>query len=292
MLPSFITYFLHGILQSILLWAPLVEPLQEATTPNPWWYPCEIHELWAYLLDANQRPTAEFMDLYWDCLWSKFRGQITQGYNAAIGNRVIPIWQTIGDLGETFDTISEWLWTLWFKIGEVLPEWAFDVTEGLWALWNWLPEPIREGLQTWTEFLAAAPEAIQDWVIEFIGWAIDWINELWEWYTLLGQALTIWWQWAKGVLTDIVSDGYGWLARTLGAAWSFLIWFWADPTGAIASWLSPWWDQLVTFAGDCLDYWYNLWGSYAEDLAEFLEDPMEFLWNIGEDWLNDRLERA
>jgi len=78
----------------------------------------------------------------------------------------------------------------------------------------------------------------------------------------------------------------------LGEAWSFLIWFWSDPTGAIASWLSPYWDVFITFAQDCLDYWYNIWGSYAEELAEFLEDPMEFLWDVGEDWLNQRLERS
>ncbi|GAI57306.1 unnamed protein product, partial [marine sediment metagenome] len=115
--------------------------------------------------------------------------------------------------------------------------------------------------------------------------------ELWEWYVEMGVALTEWWEWARDALSEIVADVYAWLTRSLGAAWDFLVWFWGDPGSALASLLSPWWAKLVTFTTDCLDFWYNLWGSYAEDLAEFLADPLDFLWDHGEAWLNRRLEQ-
>jgi hypothetical protein len=197
----------------------------------------------------------------------------------------------VGTLPDPFLTIPEWLLAIRGWIGEILPEWASDIVDGLWTLWNLLPEPIRDGLLTWAEFLATAPEAIQDWVREYIGWAIGWVIELWDWYIDLGQGLTDWWLWAHDQLDDLLNDAYGWIVRHLGKVWEFLIWLWGNPTGAVASWLSPWWDQLVTFATDCLDFWYNIWGEYAEDLAEFLADPLEFLWNRGETWLNRRLER-
>lgn len=287
---GWITWFLHGILQSILLWAPLVEPLKERELPHPWFDPCEIYGLWVYLLDADGRPTAEFMDLYWECLWSKFRGGIVDQYLTAIFNALLPVWQMFGDLGDEHGTVGEWLWSLWFKIGEVLPDWAFDVASGLIRLWELIPEPIRDGLSTWAEFVMGAAETIREWVIDLLGMTIEWVIELWEWYVEMGITLTEWWEWAHDALTSLIEDAYGWIVTALGEAWAFLVWFWSNPTGAITSWLSPWWAQLVTFATDCLDFWYNLWGSYAEDLADFLSDPMEFLYNLGEDWINERLD--
>ena len=65
----------------------------------------------------------------------------------------------------------------------------------------------------------------------------------------------------KEQLEDLVADAYAWIARTLGETWSFLVWFWTDPTRAVMTWLSPLLEPLFTFAGDCLDFWYNIWWS-------------------------------
>lgn len=290
---DWLSYFWHGILQTIGLIVPILQPAMEPIIPYDFFLDCqEFYQAWASLLEEDRRPTQAWIEKYWDCIWSILIFRLEDRIWVITGYATDWVVYVIGEMPEMYTNISAWLNHFLIQIGEVLPSWASDVAAGLTTLWELIPEPIRDGLQTWSEFLAAAPEAIQEWVREFIGWAIDWINELWEWYTGLGQALTTWWQWAQVQLNEIVSDAYGWIVNALGAAWTFLIWFWNNPTGALASWLSPWWSQLVTFATDCLDFWYNLWGSYADELAAFLADPLDFLWERGELWLNRKLEQS
>lgn len=288
---DWVSYFFHGVLQSVLLWAPIVEPLMEPLVPYEFFADCEeFYSQWASLLDENRRPTDNFMSLYWDCIWSILIFRIEDRIWVITRYATDWIAYVIGELPLLYISIAEWIQHFIDQIGDVLPDWADDITSGLARLWELIPEPIRDGLLTWAEFLATAPEAIQEWVRELIGQTIEWALELWDWYESIGYTLTVWWEWAQALLSEIVEDAYAWLARTLGGAWAFLIWFWTNPTGAVTSWLSPWWGRLMTFATDCLEYWYNIWGRYAEDLADFLSDPMEFLYNLGEEWINERLD--
>jgi hypothetical protein len=281
----------HAIVQSILLWIPLLKPLVEMWIPPWWWQACYYNQHWQENLDAELRPTELFMDYYWQCIFSHvyFMASLLAMYFADEAQGLL--FGFLGILHEAYLSFSEWIQAIADLVGELLPEWATSVMDALQVLWELLPEEIRDGLQTWAEFLEAAPEALQAWVEELVGQTIAWVIELWDWYIGLGQTITKWWTWAHDELNELLGDAYGWIVRALGEAWAFLIWFWGNPSAAVTTWLSPWWESLVTFASDCLDFWYNLWGSYADLLSEFLEDPLGYLWREGEGWLNERLER-
>jgi len=290
---DWVRQFIHLVYQAIRFWIPLLKPEVEPLEPPVWFEECwEFYSLWSDSLDEEQRPTHTFLKLYWECMWRILMNRLDDRASFLIDKFMHYVVFAVGMLPLPFDTIPEWLVAIRSWIGEILPDWADDIAAGLWRLWNLIPEPIRDGLVTWSEFLAGAPEAIQEWIEEFIADLLATVQEVWDWYVNVGQVVTDWWAWAYLQLEEMVEAPLFWLARNLGEAWAFLIEFWNDPAGAVIGWLSPLLGPLLTFATDCLDFWYNLWGSYAEDLAAFLADPLEFLWDRGESWLNRRLEQS
>lgn len=283
--------FWHGIIQSALLWIPLLKPLVEDWVPPWWWLACYYNEHWQENLDAERRPTELFMHYWWRCWLQHLHFLINLSAKWITQQFQDLILALLGALHESYETFAEWIQALMDRVGGLLPDWATSLIDGLLVLWDLLPESIRGAVQTWEEVWGQIQEAVKVWARAWYDEARQFAYELWDWYVNLGRIVTAWWQRAHDQLEEMIADAYGWIARTLGAAWTFLVWFWSNPTGAIATWLSPWWERLVTFASDCLDYWYNIWGSYAEDLAAFLADPLDFLWNRGETWLNRRLEQ-
>jgi hypothetical protein len=57
----------------------------------------------------------------------------------------------------------------------------------------------------------------------------------------------------------------------------------------IFSWLGDTWQALVTFRNGPLEFYFNLWGAYAQRLGSFLADPMGYLYDHAEQFLADKL---
>lgn len=284
--------FWHGVIQSALLWIPLLKPLVEDWIPPWWWQICWPGELWQENLDDERRPTEQFMDLYWSCFLSHLQFMINLIAIYFVDEAQSFVLVLLGTLHLGYETFAEWIQGLANRIGAYLPDWATDLVDGLMVLFAMFPETIRESVQTWAEIWEEIRQAVEDWARDRYDQARQFTYDLWRWYVDTAYHAVVWWKQAHGLLNDFLSDVYGFITRFLGEGWTFLVWFWNDPAGALIVWLSPWWAPLVLFATDCLDFWYNLWGSYAQELSDFLADPLEFLWQRGEAWLNRRLEQA
>lgn len=282
----------HGIIQSCLLWIPLLKPLVEPWIPPWWWVACYGADHWQENLDAEHRPTELFMHYWWRCFWQHVHFLIMLSARWIAEGIIDVALSLLGALNEAYETFAEWIYAISDRIGDYLPDWATSFVDGLLVLWGLLPDAIRDSVQTWADIWEEIKEAIREWARARYDEARLFAYEVWGWYVGIGLTITMWWMSWQGWIVDFFSDVYGTVTQALGAAWLFLVWFWNNPVGAVAVWLAPWWIPLTTFARDCLEFWYNLWGSYAQELADFLEDPLEFLWQRGEAWMNRRLEQS
>lgn len=282
----------HGVIQSCLLWIPLLKPLVEPWIPPWWWVACYYNEHWQENLDDEHRPTDLFMYYWWRCFWSHVHFFVNLTVVWLAGELNDLTLALLGALHEGYESFAEWIYAISDRLGDYLPDWCTSFVDGLLRLFAMFPETIRDAVETWSDIWERVRQAAEDWARARYEEARGFAYDLWDWYTALARTVTDWWQSAHDLLDDFLSDVYGFITRFLGEAWTFLTWFWSNPAAALAVWLAPWWTPLVTFATDCLDFWYNVWGSYAQELSEFLADPLGFLWDRGEAWLNRRLEQA
>jgi len=61
-----------------------------------------------------------------------------------------------------------------------------------------------------------------------------------------------------------------------------------NPKPYVLAWLGPDIGKLLTFARDCVTFYYNLWGSGWRTLGDFVADPLGFLYSRLEQALTDR----
>jgi len=279
MLPlgDIIRIILHGLLQKVLLLIPVVLPLQESLSPPSWWYAFFDWGAWYYNLDSNRRPNLLWTDYYLYSGWGwlkKLAVHEAEQYTLAARAFLIMV---IGPIFYGFSSISGWLNNVDIKVGWTLPSWAASTMAGLWKLWHWLPWEVREGGWNW--------DGLWDWLVDraiaiahnLFDIALDWGWEAVRWVRDTGGHLRTWWLAVQAFVWWLAHDPYGAIASILNIAWPWLVEFKLNPIGWVLGWLSPWWVPLTTFARDCLTYWYNVWGSHAQDLSNFLANPLDFI---------------
>lgn len=292
MLPlwDIITIILRGLLQYILFWIPVVKPLQESWNPPSWWYAFWGWGDWRYNLDSDRRPNQTFIEKYLFAGWGwlkKLAVHEAQEFTQVVRNFLVAL---IGPIFYGFRSVTAWLNNVDLKVGWVLPSWAASAAAGLWRLYHWLPTEIREWgwqwWQVWDKNVDRAVAVARGLFAEAIGWA--WTAVTWVWNT--GDHLRTWWLTVSAFVWWLWMDFYGAIMSKLGHAWWWLVDFRNNARAWVIGWLAPWWEPLMTFTRDCLWFYYNLWGACAADLGEFLTNPLDFLWDQGEAFLNRKLE--
>ncbi|MBA7568663.1 hypothetical protein ES708_10397 [subsurface metagenome] len=136
-----------------------------------------------------------------------------------------------------------------------MPGWTTNLAAGLDSLYWKLPPSIRGGYGSWSELWDSIKDSVKKWA-----------TDSWTWITGDGSLLKGWYD-NVGIF---VSD------------------FKEDPAGTIKGLLGETWRKLVTFTRDCLTFYYNLWGSYRQTLADLVADPLGYLWDRAEQFLVDK----
>ncbi len=151
-------------------------------------------------------------------------------------------------------------------------------------VWTWTGGP-RHGYPTLADWLQAAWVRVQselpEWIWQVSGAITTAYNGVIAWARAryddsLAKVATLWtWLQVTGSLLGAFYNEVGtWIAN-----------FAQNPRLVILGVLGGTWDRLITFDQGALSYFYSLWGSYRQTLADFLADPLGWMYDQAEDFL-------
>ena len=259
--------YLHWLWQLVKLLAPFIDPDQEPERPPDWWY--EYFEWWEWyypLRNNNWRPTENVCR---NALWALRRllGRwITEEAEYRRDQAVSAVRQFTGHVREGYSTFEAWVGAVSARVGSGISGWAWDLSQAAQRLYSWLPEDIRQNITTWVDKLRGVQEEVWSWVLARYEEARQFAYDARSWINNLGQTVRDWWEEAHALLDDFRRDPFGFITERLGSPWR----------------------KLVTFAEEAIDYYYNLWSQYAKRLAEFLDNPLLWLYDRVESFLVER----
>lgn len=202
---------------------------------------------------------------------------------------VYPAWYWAYYLDSDDRPTHIWLKNYFHASERLVKTWLEDlrgraVTDAGQWVWSWTGGP-RHGYSTLADWLDAAWTRVQselpDWIWQVSGAITTAYNDLKTWArsrydAALPKVATLWtWLETTGSLLSAFYDGVGtWIAN-----------FKQNPSTVILGVLGGTWARLVTFDQGALSYFYNLWGSYRQTLADFIADPLGYLWDRAEGFL-------
>ncbi|GAH26761.1 unnamed protein product [marine sediment metagenome] len=262
-LKDILEWYLHGIWQNVLIWIPLLRPSPEPYYPPQFWYEYWPRAWWNYGLDSTRRPDANWVWRWLTAVKEAFRVKVQNVGDVARDAAAVIVRYWLGYVQGAYTTFQAWIMAVEGRVGWWIPGWASNLADAAQRLYNWLPSAIRYSWQTWDQIWENIKASVRAWARARYDAAVGWASASWNWVTGWGNVFISWY-----------NAAYLWLRA-----------FQADPVGMVIGWLGPQWARLVRFALDCLDFWYNLWGSYAAILADFLADPLGWLYDRAEDEL-------
>jgi hypothetical protein len=260
------SWTLHWIVQKILDIVPLVEPAPESSTPPSWWYKHYSYYDYVYALRTGNVPSSELCDRALRCLWLVLGDWVEEvgkwsRDEARSWTRVIT-----GFVPSRYSNLAAWSGFLESVTGGWVPNWTTSLASGLARLWYLLPQSVRDGAASWPSLFAQARDD-----------AISYIRSLYDVFT----------QYAYGAYYYVLTTGEE-LKQWYNGAHTLLDEFRVNPAAFIVARLGDTWSRLSSFDRDALIFYYNLWSLYAKTLAEFLADPLGWLYSRAERFLVER----
>jgi len=256
----------HGMLQLIRVVVPIIQPAPEPWSAPGWFTDVWPDWLWWYYLESDSRPTETWCHNYIYAARVQMQRWIERRSDQARDTALEWVRAFTGWVAHGYSTFQDWLEAIRERTGTWVPWWADSLADAASVLWLKLPDAIRYAWQTWDDIWEGIKSSVRDWVRATYDYLVSLGQSAWDWVLAQGDALRAWWESVRS-----------WIGA-----------FMADPYGTIVTWLGPTWTRLTTFATDCLDFWYNLWGSNGADIGGLLSDPLNWLYDRAEDLLIER----
>jgi hypothetical protein len=131
----------------------------------------------------------------------------------------------IGYVGHGFSRFSDWIESIYCRVGSGMVYWAGSIVNALDRLYGWLPPEIRLALVSWGQLWDQIVQRAKDWVIYTYQLLIAFGTLAWTWVSNTGATLKAWWDQARGTLDAFRADPYGFIVGRLGQSWDRLRWF-------------------------------------------------------------------
>jgi hypothetical protein len=281
---------LDGVWQWIRKEVPdwIIEPRHVSRGPPGWWGSVKTWGDWYYCVASDGHPQSCWFSNYIDACW-KLLGKWIDEAADDVGDAVsgaVRSW--VGYVQGGFSNFSDWIKWLQGLTGGYLPWWASSLADAADRLYWWLPAEIRQGYTSWSDLWEGIKASVRDWARARYDDAKAWADGAWQWVLNQGATLKGWYDAAGAWLDDFRQNASERVRGWLGTAWDWIVGFWNDPYGTITGTLGDSWEALKTAARDALPFWYNLWGSYADEIGAFWGDPLGYLYDRVEDFLSDK----
>jgi len=253
----------HGLKQTILYYIPLLKPEQESTFAPTWFRRVFPDWLWGAYLPWDRRPTETWLYNYRYASNVLFKSWLDELKAQAIAGAWAVVIGSTGLPSYGYPTLADWLNAIRGRVGTWIPYWTNSLAEGLTALYSQLPYSIRHNLSTWDDIFYNIKESVKTWVLSRYSLAMSNLDTVWGWLQSTGGVLKAWY--------DDVGSWVSYIRLNFAA-------------GVFSVLGGVWW-RLVTFDRDALDYYYNLWGAYRVTLADFVVDPLGYIYDRVESYI-------
>jgi len=256
-------WWLDGLWRHICITVGMTYFLPVEPGPPEFWYEWFSWWDWSWNLSSSGKVNKTITrNWLWAChrFWELWTAAMADDARAA-AQQAVRRWY--GYVLHGYDTFQAWVEAIRARVGTWVPPFASHLADGVYRLWLWLPADIRDNVVTWYDKFSAWYNSVVSWVQVTYDDARAWAYGAYAWVLDTGEALKNWY------------NGYEeWLRH-----------FRDDPYNTVRRWLGGTWERAVTFFTAAGQFWYDLWGSYAEDIGAFWADPLRWLYDRVEDEL-------
>lgn len=279
-----------GILQWVKWIVPnyIIRPDKVGRDPPWWWSEVRSPYDWFGCVDEIGLPLSCWFENYFHAVYEQLGHWIWEIGQWAKEQGEAFVRFVVGYVKSGFYNFQDWMTWLEGVTGGVVPYFAGSLSDAAIRLYYWLPSDVRQNLTTWATIFENIKTSVKNWVQTTYDTAKQYATSAYNWVIATGSTLSGWYNIAHSWLDDFRNNAATRVVGWLGGAWSWVVAFWNNPQGTITGYLGSVWSNLVAFANNALSFWFNLWGSHAEEIGQFWSDPLGWLYDRVEDELVNR----
>lgn len=279
---TLVEWFFYGLVRYVLFWVPVVNPFSvEVQIPWQWWYYNDFWD-WLHRDRVGGGPDEHWLRCWFKMVWGESKKLVLSEAARYTDNARNWLRDRIGALKVGFSNVGQWVDWLERRIGHYLPSFAPTVSAGLNWLRYKLPVEIRNGWQSWTQWIDAIKSSLGAWVRSVYDYAKERALASWAWVVDRGEFLRWWVDRVRGWVDAFRADPYGTITGWLGSAWAWLRSFRDRGRDIVLGWLGPDIHSAILFWRDAVRFYYNLWSIGWRVLGEFVSDPLGYLYDRAE----------
>jgi len=285
---TIVEWFLYGAVRYILYWVPALTPFSVGR-PVPWqWFRYNDWWDWGHSDDNNGGPNEHWLNSWFEMCIGELKVLAVEEAKPYVDVAKVFLLGVIGGIRVGHTSMGSWVDLIQRSIGYYVPSWASSIVNGIEIVRNKLPSGIKLAWQTWDDLFETIRSRVRSWARDRYDFAKQRAFGAFDWIINFGDSLRGWRDHVSGWIDHVRNNSYGWVIAVLGGAWSWLVGFYQRPGGVIRGFLGPDWGKMVTFARECIDFYYGLWSRGWRVLGDFTEDPLGSLYVWAEQILTER----
>lgn len=281
---TLLSWILYGLVRFVFVLIPYVRAPKVSRGAPSVWYKYNSWTDWSHRDDDNGHPDERWCRSWLEMAFGELAQYATDKARPYVDQVKGMLLDVIGYIRSGYSSLGSWVNHLQSRIGEGTLSFASNLRNAASWLYFKLPYGVRSGWQSWSEIWDGIKASVRTWAIDRYDQARAWAYDAALWVNQVGDVIRRWRDDVAGWIDWVRYDSRGWVIGWLGWTWDWLEEFVYSGRATVLGWLGPDWPRLVTFARDCIGFYYALWSAGWRVLGDFVADPRAFVL--------DGLERA